>query len=82
VPAHYVGHEPGVLNIFFEYSLKIPWIYSNMLEHTRIYSNTSLSGRRGGLSGEAGRRVVWAGGRIDNPRGSFERYCTQIPMDL
>jgi hypothetical protein len=34
VLAYYVGHEPGVLNIFFEYSLKIPRIYSNILECT------------------------------------------------
>jgi hypothetical protein len=27
VPAHYIGREPGVLDIFSEYSLKIPRIY-------------------------------------------------------
>jgi hypothetical protein len=58
---HYAGHEPGVLNIFFEYSLKIPRIYLNMLEYTQIFSNISLSGRRRGLPGEVGRRVVQAG---------------------
>jgi hypothetical protein len=34
VPAHYTGHEPGVLDIFSEYSLKIPQICLNMLEYT------------------------------------------------
>jgi hypothetical protein len=56
--AHYAGREPGVLNIFFEYSLKMPRIYSNMLEYTRIYSNISLSGGHGGLPGELGGRAV------------------------
>jgi hypothetical protein len=80
MPAHYIGREPGVLDIFFEFSLKIPRIYSNMLEYARICSNMLeyaricsnildiyLSGKRGGLTGEAGRRAVrageWAGGR-------------------
>jgi hypothetical protein len=36
-----------VLDIFFEYSLKIPQICSNILD-------ISLSGGRGGLTGEAG----------------------------
>jgi hypothetical protein len=57
---HYIGREPGVLDIFSEYSLKIPQIYSNMLEYTQIYLIISLSGGRGGLLGEAG-------GRTDNP---------------
>jgi hypothetical protein len=63
VPVHYTRREPGVLDIFSEYSLKIPRIYSNMLEYIRIYSNIlniSLSGGHGGLTGEAG-------GRTDNP---------------
>jgi hypothetical protein len=34
--AYYTGHKLGILYIFSEYSLKIPWIYSNMLEYTRI----------------------------------------------
>jgi hypothetical protein len=57
VPAHYTGPKPSVLDIFSTYSLKIPQIYSNMLEYTRIYSNIldiSLSGGRGGLTVEAG----------------------------
>jgi hypothetical protein len=36
---HYVGREPGVLNIFSKYSLKIPQIYSNILKYARIYLN-------------------------------------------
>jgi hypothetical protein len=57
MPAHYTGCKLGVLDIFSEYSLKIRRINSNMLEYARIYSdilNISLSGRRGGLTGEAG----------------------------
>jgi hypothetical protein len=53
--AHYVGCKPSILDIFSKHSLKIPQIYSNMLEYTRIYSNISLSGGRGGLPGEARR---------------------------
>jgi hypothetical protein len=53
VLADYTGREPGVLDIFSEYSLKIPRIYSNILD-------ISLSGGRGGLTGQAGRC-------IDNP---------------
>jgi hypothetical protein len=37
MPIHNTGHEPGVLDIFSEYSFKIPRIYLNMLEYTRIY---------------------------------------------
>jgi hypothetical protein len=37
MPAHYTGRKLGVLDIFSEYSLKIPRIYSNMLKYTRIY---------------------------------------------
>jgi hypothetical protein len=59
--AHYARRKPGLLDIFSEYSLKIPQIYSNMLEYTRIYSNISLSGGCGGLPGErAGKRAVQA----------------------
>jgi hypothetical protein len=36
-PAHYARREPGVLDIFSEYSLKIPRIYPNMLEYTRYF---------------------------------------------
>jgi hypothetical protein len=54
----------GVLDIFSKYSLKIPQIYSNMLEYARIYLNISLSGRREGLLGGIGGRV---GGRPNNP---------------
>jgi hypothetical protein len=69
--AHYAGREPGVLNIFFEYSLKMPRIYSNMLEYTRIYSNileyflvgrarrsTGRAGRAGSLRGQAGTQTT------------------------
>jgi hypothetical protein len=33
----YSGRESGVLDIFSKYSLKIPQIYSNILEYTRIF---------------------------------------------
>jgi hypothetical protein len=49
VPAHYTGRELGVLDIFSEYSLKIPQIYLNILD-------ISLSSGHGGLMGEAGGR--------------------------
>jgi hypothetical protein len=51
VPAHYTRRKLGILDIFSEYSLKIPRIYSNILD-------ISLSGGRGGLTGEAGGRAV------------------------
>jgi hypothetical protein len=63
VPIHYSKHEPSVLDIFSEYSLKIPQIYLNMLEYTRIYSifpcragaevlrARQASGRAGGRAG-------------------------------
>ena len=54
VPAHYIGHELGIMDIFIEYSLKIPQIYSNILD-------ISLSGGCGGLMGEASKWAVWAG---------------------
>jgi hypothetical protein len=47
---HYVWYEPYILDIFSEYSLKIP----------QIYSNISLSGGRKGLLGITGE---WAGVR-------------------
>jgi hypothetical protein len=72
VPVHYAGREPGVLDIFFEYSLKIPRIYSNMLEYTQIYSNISLLGGRRGLPGEAGGWSRRAGRRIDNLGHGYE----------
>jgi hypothetical protein len=62
VPAHYAGREPGVLDIFSKYFFINT---SNILEYARICSNIlniSLSGGRGGLTGEAG-------GRTDNPGG-------------
>jgi hypothetical protein len=71
--AHYVRRELGVLDIFFEYSLKVPQIHSNMLEYTRIYSNIleyfligcarRSTGQGGRASGPGGR----ASGHIDNP---------------
>jgi hypothetical protein len=54
MPTHYARRESGVLDIFSEYSLKIPQIYSNMLDILDI----SLLGRRGGLIGGPG---GWAG---------------------
>jgi hypothetical protein len=33
-PVHYVRYKPDILDIIFEYSLKIPQIYSNMLKYT------------------------------------------------
>jgi hypothetical protein len=65
--AYYARREPGVLNIFSEYSFKIPRIYSNMLEYTQIYSNISLSGGYGGLPGEASERSRQVGRRTNNP---------------
>jgi hypothetical protein len=56
--AHCFGYEPGILDIFLEYSLKY-------LEYTRICLNISLLSGRGGLPGEAGAWAVWAGGRVD-----------------
>jgi hypothetical protein len=58
VPAHYVGHEPGILDRFFEYSLKLPQIYSVFLYQagTEVYQT-----RQAGMQS---RRV---GGRTDNP---------------
>jgi hypothetical protein len=47
VPAHYARHEPGVLDIFSEYFLKIAQICSNILD-------ISLSGGCRGLTGKAG----------------------------
>jgi hypothetical protein len=60
VPAHYAGCEPGVLDIFSKYSLKLPRICSNILD-------ISLSGGRGGLLGKAGRRSRQVDRRTDNP---------------
>jgi hypothetical protein len=37
VLAHYAKCKPGILDIFSEYSFKIPQIYLNMLKYTRIY---------------------------------------------
>jgi hypothetical protein len=58
MPAHHTGRELGILDIFSEYSLKIPRIYSNMLEYTRIYliflcraGTEVLWARRGGQAG-------------------------------
>jgi hypothetical protein len=45
VPVYYTGCKPGILGIFSEYSLKIPRIYSNMIEYLNIL-NISLSSRR------------------------------------
>jgi hypothetical protein len=60
MPTYYTGCKPGVLDIFSEYSLKIPRIYSNILD-------ISWSGGRGGLTGGPGRRAGGrAGGRTDN----------------
>jgi hypothetical protein len=57
MPAHYVGHKPGILDIFSKYSLKITRICLNMLEYTRIFPC------RAGTEVYRARR---AGGRTDN----------------
>jgi hypothetical protein len=36
-PVYYIRYEPDILDIFSEYSLKIPRIYSNILKYTRIF---------------------------------------------
>jgi hypothetical protein len=51
VPTHYTGHEPGILDIFSKYSLKIPRIYSNILD-------ISLSGGRGKRGVRAGAQTT------------------------
>jgi hypothetical protein len=56
-PVHYVRYEPDILDIFFEYSFKIPQIYSNIF----------LSGGREGLSAKTGGRAIQASGRSNNP---------------
>jgi hypothetical protein len=43
----YVGHEPGVLDIFSEYSLKIPRIYSNILKYFLVGRAWRSTGRGG-----------------------------------
>jgi hypothetical protein len=57
--AHYTGRKLGILDIFFEYSLKIPRIYSNMFEYTRYFlvGRARRSYGRGGRAGGPGRRV-------------------------
>jgi hypothetical protein len=66
--AHYTGRELGVLDIFSEYSLKIPRIYLNMLKYSRIYSNileyTQIFPCRAGAEVYQARQ---AGRRTDNP---------------
>jgi hypothetical protein len=71
----------GVLDIFSEYSLKIPQIYSNVLKYTRmcsnilecaqIYSNVLKYTRIYSIfpcrAGAEVLRAVRVGGRIDNP---------------
>jgi hypothetical protein len=37
IPVHYIWYELDILDIFFEYSLKIPKIHSNMLKYTQIF---------------------------------------------
>jgi hypothetical protein len=64
--AHYALHEPGILDIFFDYSLKY-------LKYTRICSNISLSGGHGGLPGVAGGRSGREGRHTDNPDWKFIR---------
>jgi hypothetical protein len=34
---HYIQYKQDILDIFSEYFLKVPQIYSNMLEYTRIF---------------------------------------------
>jgi hypothetical protein len=49
MPVHYAGREVGILDIFSEYSLKLPRMCSNILD-------ISLSGEHEGLPGEEGGR--------------------------
>jgi hypothetical protein len=61
VPTHYTRREPGVLDIYSKYSLKIPRIYSNIL-------NISLLGGHGDLTGKwSGGGGGRAGEHTDNP---------------
>jgi hypothetical protein len=54
VPAHYARREPGILDIFSEYSLKLPRICSNIVD-------ISLSGRLvAGLGGQVGAQTTLA----------------------
>jgi hypothetical protein len=76
VLAHYTRREPGVLDIFSEYSLKIPRICSNMLEYTRIYSifpywvgMEVLRARRAG----AQTTLTW---------GKGDKKIMKLPLDL
>jgi hypothetical protein len=60
--AHYAERKPGVLDIFSEYSFKIPRIYLNMLEYTRIFPcrvgvEVYRARRAGGPGGRAGGRA-------------------------
>jgi hypothetical protein len=48
-----------------------------MLEYTRIYLNISLSGRRGGLSSEAGGRAGGPGECTNNPDRKLENQEDQ-----
>jgi hypothetical protein len=56
VPAHYTGYKPGVLDIFFEYSLKIPRICLNILKYTRYF----LVGQAWRSYGQGGQASGWA----------------------
>jgi hypothetical protein len=53
VPAHYARRKPGVLDIFSEYSLKLPRTGSNILKYTRYFlvGQAWRSIRRGGRAG-------------------------------
>jgi hypothetical protein len=57
--AHYARCKPGVLDIFSEYSLKIPQICLNILKYTRTFPCRA--------GGQVGRWPVWAGRQTNNP---------------
>jgi hypothetical protein len=68
VPAHNARRKSAVLYIFFEYSLKIPKIYSNILKYAWTYSIFPCRvGTEVYRTRQVGRRSGWAGGRTDNP---------------
>jgi hypothetical protein len=56
VPAYYAG---CVLDIFSEYSLKIPRIYSNILDISLSGWHGDLTGEAGGWAGEQAHRQPW-----------------------
>jgi hypothetical protein len=77
-PAHYIGRELGVLDIFSKYSLKIPRIYLNMLEYIRIYSIFPCrAGAEVLRARRASRQSRRASRRTNNPGHSIMSHCNQ-----